>query len=191
MVELIDINIDEFKKIIYPEYIKLFPEAERKSYKRIEKCFENGILKIIKIVDNDKFIGFIMTNTIEDNKYLQLDYLAILPQYQDKGYGTKALKILKENSKEYNGIFIEVEKVGLGENEEENKLRQRRVEFYERIGFDKLHCDFDLYNVIYTPYVLQTSNNKEDEDKVIKDVFDIYNAILGKERVEKNCKVIK
>jgi len=191
MIKLINTNIDEFKKLIYPEYIKLFPEAERKLYKRIENTFEDGILKIIKIVNNDIFVGFIMTNTIKDNKYLQIDYLAILPQYQDNGYGTQALKILKENSKEYNGIFIEVEKVGLGESAEENKLRQRRVEFYERIGFYKLNYDLDMYNVIYTPYILQTSNNKEDEDKIIKEIFEIYIAILGKQIVDKKFKVIK
>lgn len=190
MLKLITVNMEEFKEIIYPEYLKLFPKLERKSLATLEKAFKNDILKIKKAMDEEVFIGFIMMNTLKNGKYLQLDYFAILPQYQNKGYGTKVLTLLKESSKEYNGIFIEVEKVGLGENEEENELRMRRTKFYERIGFYKLNFDLDLYKVIYSPYVLRTSDIKEEDDKIIKDILDIYNEILGKEKVKKNCKII-
>lgn len=189
-MRLVFTNMEEFKKIIYPEYLKLFPKLERKSLKDIEKSFLKNITKIIKITENDNFIGFIITNALEDKKYLQLDYFAILPQYQNKGYGTKALEILKEQSKKYNGIFIEVEKADLGNNKDENRLRKERIKFYERIGFYKLDCDLDLYTVIYSPYILQISNVKESEEKVLKDIFDIYIAILGEKRTKSNCKII-
>lgn len=189
-MRLVFTDMEEFKKIIYPEYLKLFPKLERKTLKDIENSFLKNITKIIKITENDNFIGFIIFNVLEDKKYLQLDYFAILPQYQNKGYGTQALELLKEQSKKYNGIFIEVEKVGLGNNESENRLRKKRIEFYEKIGFYKLNCDLDLYTVIYSPYILLTSNVKESEEKVLKDIFDIYTAILGEKRVKNNCKVI-
>lgn len=189
-MKLVSTNMKEFKKIIYPEYLKLFPKLERKSLKDIERSFLKNITKIIKITENDNFIGFIITNALADKKYLQLDYFAILPQYQNKGYGTKALEILKEQSKKYNGIFIEVEKADLGNNKDENRLRKERIKFYERIGFYKLNCDLDLYTVIYSPYILQISNVKESEEKVLKDIFDIYIAILGEKRTKSNCKII-
>lgn len=184
-------NMEEFKKIIYPEYLKLFPKLERKTLKDIENSFSKNITKIVKITENDNFIGFIIYNVLEDKKYLQLDYFAILPQYQNKGYGTQALALLKEQSKEYNGIFIEVEKVGLGNNDVENKLRKKIIEFYEKIGFYKLNYDLDLYTVIYSPYILLTSDVKESEEKILKDIFEIYIAILGEKRVKDNCKVIE
>lgn len=184
-------NMEEFKKIIYPEYKKLFPKLERKTLKDIENSFFKNITKIVKITENDNFIGFIIYNVLEDKKYLQLDYFAILPQYQNKGYGTQALALLKEQSKEYNGIFIEVEKVGLGNNDVENKLRKQRIEFYEKIGFYKLNYDLDLYTVMYSPYILLTSDVKESEEKILKDIFEIYIAILGEKRVKDNCKVIE
>ena len=59
-------------------------------------------------------VGFLLTNSLENNPYLQLDYLAILPTEQSKGYGSQALRLLQEQASVYDGIFIEMEKVGLG-----------------------------------------------------------------------------
>lgn len=191
MIKLINIEMTEFKEIVYPEYVKLFPKEERKPYKMIEESYQKGILNIIKIVDDDIFVGFVITNSIKNNKYLQIDYFAILPQYQNKGYGTKVFKILQEISKEYYGLFIEIEKLGLGESDKENKIRIRRAEFYERIGFYKLNFDLNLFNVIYTPYVLPTSYIKEEENKIIEDIFAIYTVILGEEKVKCNCSIVK
>lgn len=190
-MNLININMKEFKELIYPEYLKLFPKNERKSLAKLNECFKKDMLKVIKITDNDCFIGFIITNSIKDIQYLQLDYFAILPEYQNKGYGSKALKLLKENNKDSRGIFIEVEKLGLGKDKEENELRKRRTDFYEKLGFYKLNLDLSLYNVIYTPYILGLSDDIEDESKIIDDIFKIYIEIVGKENVEKHCKIIR
>lgn len=190
MLELVNVDIKEFKQTIYKEYEKLFPENERKSYKRIKKGFNNGIVNIVKIVDDDKFVGFMIINKIENVKYLCLDYFAILPEYQNKGYGTKAIKLLKEQCKSYNGIYVEVERVR-NDNTDEDKIRAKRVKFYENIGFYKLSFDLLLFSVEYSLYVLQTSNIKEDEEKITKDIFTVYNTIIGEKRVRKYCKIME
>ena len=74
MLELVNVDIKEFKQTIYKEYEKLFPENERKSYKRIKKGVNNGIVNIVKIVDDSKFIGFMIINKIKNVQYLCLDY---------------------------------------------------------------------------------------------------------------------
>ncbi len=191
-LQIVNINIEEFKKVVYPEYLKLFPQEERKTFETIEKSFNNGITKIIEIVDNNIFIGFIIVNTLMDNKYIQLDYLAILPQYQNKGYGTLAINLLKKQNKGYNGIFVETEKLGLGTNKIENKLRERRAKFYEKLGFYKLNFELKWYeSLILSPYVLQISTNKNSEDEILENMLKIYIATHGQEKVENNCKIIK
>ena len=128
-------------------------------------------------------------NRIKDKGYVLLDYLAILPQYRNYKIGTKALKILLEQEKENSGVFIEIEKVGLGKNVEENIVREKRKNFYERIGFKKLNFEVLLSDVIYTPYLFPNIEN--DEDISIDEIMNIYESILGKEKVKKNCKTIK
>ena len=83
-MELIYVDIKEFKKYIYPEYLKLFPSIEIKPYCVIKRAYKKGIQKFIKIVNNGEFVGFIMTNNLEGAKYLQVDYIGILSEFQNK-----------------------------------------------------------------------------------------------------------
>ena len=122
-------------------------------------------------------------------KYAVLDYLAILPQYRNNKLGTKALQMLLEQEKDNRGIFIEIEKVGLGKDTEENLLRANRKNFYEKLGFKKLNFDLYLFGVVYTPYLF--SNIKDNEDMIINEILNIYESISGKERIKQNCKIIK
>lgn len=128
-------------------------------------------------------------NRVKDKGYTVLDYLAILPQYRNNKFGTKALQILLEAEKENSGIFIEIEKVELAKDKEEKLLREKRRNFYENLGFKKLNFDLSLFNVIYTPYLF--SNTKDDEDMIIDEILNIYESISGKDRIQQNCKIIK
>lgn len=189
-MRLVEVDIKKFKHIIYPEYVKLFPEVERKSYRRIKKTVKNKISKIIEIVADEQFVGFMIINTLENNPYVQLDYLAILPNHQNKGYGKEAIKLLKKQYENYNGIFIEVEKLGLGKNEEENRIREKRVSFYENLGFYKMNFDLELFTVIYSAYLLPGLETENSDKEIINYILKIYTAILGKNKVKKNCKVM-
>lgn len=185
------VDIKEFKKVIFKEYKNLFPRIERKSFTDLKKSYNNNITDIIEIIEEEQFVGFIIINFLEDNPYVQLDYFAILPQYQHKGYGSKAIKSLKKMYKSHDGIFIEIEKVGNAKTEKENYLRQRRAKFYENLGCFKRNFDLELYTVLFSVYILPFSNNVFSDEKIIKNILEIYNAILGERRVQKNCKVIK
>lgn len=138
----------------------------------------------------NKIVGFLIYNTLKNNPYIWLDYFAILPEYQDKKYGTKAISLLKEYLKDYTVIFGEIEKIGMGENEKENEIRKRRVKFWKRAGFHILDTDFELFGVVYSPCILPIKEI-DKEDKVVENIWLFYQEIIGKKKFEKNCKVIK
>lgn len=188
-MKLKDIGIDKFKKEVYSYYLEIFPEDERKPLELIQLSYEKQYTKIIEILYKNEMVGFMVLNRVKGKGYAVLDYLAILPQYRNSKFGTKALQILLEQEKENSGIFIEIEKVGLGKDIEENLLREKRKNFYEKVGFKKLNFDLFLFDVVYTPYVF--SNSEDDEDMIIDEILNIYEAISGKERIEQNCKIIK
>lgn len=185
------VDIKEFKEVIYPEYEKIFPEIERKSYTNLKKSYEKNIVDMIEIIEEDQFVGFFIVNFLKNNPYILLDYFANLPSYQSRGYGKKAVKLLKEMYQDYDGIYIEIEKVGNGDNEEENRIRQRRAKFYENLGFRKLGFDIELFTVLFSTYILPCSKNEFSNEEVIEGIFSIYNAILGEEKAKKYCKIIK
>ena len=188
-MKLKDIGIDTFEKDVYLYYLKIFPEDERKPLELLQSSYEKHYTRIIEILYKNEIIGFMILNKVKDKGYAVLDYLAILPQYRNNKFGTKALQILLEQEKENSGIFIEIEKVGLGKDIEENLLREKRKNFYEKVGFKKLNFDLFLFDVVYTPYLF--SNRQDDEDMIIDEILNIYEAISGKERIEQNCKIIK
>ncbi len=188
-ITLLYIDINEFRESLYLYYIDIFPEDERKSLDLLKSSYNRGYTKIIKIQNNDILVGFMILNQIKNNGYAVLDYFAILPQYRNKNFGTRALEALINENNNFCGIFAEVEKVGLGIDEKENFLRERRKQFYERLGFEKLHFDLFLFDVVYMPYLF--SRTDFDEDFVIDKILDIYKSIAGEERINKNCKFIK
>ena len=157
----------------------------------VEKRYDKYqiIVNKIEILYKNEIVGFMVLNRVKDKGYAVLDYLAILPQYRNNKLGTKALQMLLEQEKDNRGIFIEIEKVGLGKDAEENLLRANRKNFYEKLGFKKLNFDLYLFGVVYTPYLF--SNIKDNEDMIINEILNIYESISGKERIKQNCKIIK
>lgn len=188
-MKLKDIDVDKFEKELYSYYLVIFPKDERKPLELLHSSYKKHYTRIIEILYKDEIVGFMILNKVKDKGYAVLDYLAILPQYRNNKFGTKALQILLEQERENSGIFIEIEKVGLGKDTEENLLREKRKNFYEKVGFKKLNFDLSLFDVIYTPYLF--SNSKDDENMIINEILNIYEAISGKARIEQNCKIIK
>lgn len=188
-IKLKNININKFKKEVYSYYLEIFPEDERKSLELLCLAYERHYTKIIEILYKDEIIGFMLLNKIRDKGYAILDYFAILPQYRNNKFGTKALQILLKQEKENKGVFIEIEKIGFGKDKEDNLLREKRKNFYENVGFKKLNFDLFLFDVLYTPYLF--SNINDNDDIIINEILNIYEAISGKERIEQNCKIIK
>ena len=192
-MELININFKEFKAEIYQKYIEIFPEEERKSLETIEKNYNKNITRFIKIDEEKELIGFCIMNSIENNRYMQLDYFAILPEYQNKGYGTKAIKELEKVVQNYDAIFVEIEKLCYGANKEENEIREKRAKFYERLGFHKLDTNLKWFNSLFlSVYYLKLNDNLiYDEEEILNNIFGIYYKVHGKKKVDENCEIIK
>lgn len=188
MLELIEIDIQEFKKEIKSYYKKLFPVMERKPVYLIKRMYKKGFTKLLKIVLKEKIIGFFIINEGKTG-YAQMDYFAIFKEYQSQGYGTTALNLIKKKYENSKGIFIEIEKEGLGKNEEENKMREKRAKFYERIGFEKLDFDVFLYGVIYTPYLLK-GYGFDSKDNIKNELFEFYYITHRKNVINRNCRVV-
>lgn len=188
-IKLKYVGMNEFKEDVYSYYLEIFPEDERKPLELIQSSYEEQYTKIIEIIHKSEIVGFMLLNRVKEKGYCVLDYLAILPQYRNSKFGTKALQLLLEQEKENKGVFIEVEKPGLGRDKEENLLRERRTNFYEKIGFKKLNFDLLLFDVMYVPYLYSKIN--DDESIIINEILNIYESISGKERIKRNCKILK
>lgn len=188
-IKLVRVSLKEFRKTLYKNYKKIFPSDERKSYKILKRTYKLGVTKFFEIRNNHFIIGFMITNEVKDNKFVQLDYFAIFKEYQSRGYGSKALSLLKNEFKDYFAIFGEVEALGYGSNEYENKQREKRYKFYIKNNFRPLSFNILFFNVVYTPYVMELTRYIDDNE-IIKNALEIYKVIAGNKLIDKNFKVI-
>ena len=184
MIDVIEITIEEFENNIYCKYINLFPEEEQREWIDIKKTYQDGIEKMYKIVLNDTTIGFFMLEKIKDHPFY-LDYFAIYKEYQNKGYGTKAIKKLIDKIGDNEGIIGEIEKEN---NDDINTIK--RFEFYKRLGFEKIESEYLFYNVYFTP-IVYTKGKKIDKEKFDKIIFEYYKTNCGENVFKRNFKIIK
>jgi len=182
MIRIIEMTIEEFKKDFYNKYIQLFPEDEQREWNKVEDTYNKGIEHFYKIVLDDKNIGFFFLEKLNNNPYY-IDYFAIYKEYQDKGYGSQAIKYILDNIAK-DGLVAEIEKV-IDNNPETIK----RLNFYKKLGFKLIESEYLLYDVYYMPIININKNiTKEEVDKIM---FNYYLINVGKENLEKNCKIVK
>lgn len=182
-------DFKDFKKSIYKDYVNIFPKDERKTLVTLEDMFKRKILSIYKIIEKDIYVGFVMIVNV-NNKISLLEYFAILPKYQNKGYGTKTLKLLKTLIKS-DLIFVEVEKLGLGHTKKENELRSKRNSFYEKSKFININgFDLDIDGVTFSPYICYLKDKNYSTKKLINELFKIYTSIYDEYIIEKYYNVI-
>lgn len=180
-----EIDIKEFENKIYNEYVKLFPEEEQRDWEKIQEAYEKGIEKFYKITENEIIIGFFMLEKIKDNYPYYLDYFGIFKEYQNKGYGTKAIKKLLNEIIKNEDLYIEIEK-----EDEENFITIKRAEFYKKLNFKKVESEYLIYRVLYTPYVY-TKSDVINKNKIDEIMFEYYLINCGEEEIKKNCTKIK
>ena len=182
MIDIIEITIEEFKSDIYSKYLELFPEDERRPLIKLTNSYNAGVEKFYKIVLDSVVIGFLTLEKIKDLPFY-LDYFAIFKEYQDKGYGTKALEILLK--KLDNELIGEIEKEDASD---QNTIK--RFQFYKKLGFRKIDSEYLVFDVHYTP-IIYSKAKMLDKEKLDKIFFEYYRTNSEKEDFEVKCKLIK
>ena len=100
-----------------------FPEAERRERDEQERILQKPDYHFTVLMEDEDLIGIILY--WEVGELLFLEHLATLPLLRGRGYGARALSILKELGRP---ILLEIEPPA-------DELTTRRFGFYRRNGF--------------------------------------------------------
>ena len=120
--------------------------------------------------DDEQFCGVLYT--AEDNKYVFVLYLAINDRIRSKGYGTKILDWLKQNTEKI--IVLNIEAINYSAK---NALqREKRISFYNRNGIFDTGCKFidkgETYSVLTSD--IEHFDSKEYEMLLSRFSFGTY-----------------
>jgi len=127
---------------IYRLYQKAFPASEKKPFSMIVKMHRKGASDVWRFTRDGKFAGLIIT--INGEKHILLDYLAVDEKQRGTGIGTEILQLMRSH---YAGkaVFLEIESVY--EDCDNKDQRLRRKHFYEKCGMTSMEVFVWLFGV--------------------------------------------
>jgi len=151
-------------------YCSAFPENERRDINRLaEMTSTSKMMHVNAIMQNQLFVGLLVYWSFDSFNYLE--HFAILPTHRGKGLGTAAIKELTTEKQFW---LLEVEP-------DETELTHRRIQFYNRNGFQVLDRTYiqPAYNGNPNNQVpLWIMGNKQAHD-VSKEIETIKSNVYG------------
>lgn len=168
----------QLKEVYFKYLVNDFPPSERIPYRRLARLLKQGRYYPYGLYEGDTFIGYSFFVSAPGSNSFMADYLAILQEYRNKGFGAECLKVLNKNFENLDYVIFEVEDPAFAGQEEDRRLMERRIHFYTRNGmhFTKLKvCTFGVH------YLIGYASMKRipSESEIIKNYIKIYDSRLG------------
>lgn len=133
---------------------KSFPIEEYLDPIKLVDMAKEDDFKFLSLVDNDDFIGFMAIKIYKEFTYLF--FLTIEESYRCKGYGAKAISLIKEmypNKKH----TVDFEKVNENASNYEQRIKRRK--FYLRNGYKETGLYLSYLNVEYEVFCTDDNFN--------------------------------
>ena len=156
-MELRVLNELELKNLYMTDAHRDFPESELKPWDVVEKLYREGNYEPLGFYEGDTLMAYALQVVRENGKSVLLDYLAVTPQYRDRGIGSSVLRLLCEYYRgraEY--IVIESEHP---DEAPDNAAALRRLDFYKRAGGILTDTRVRLFDVLFLIYILPCSDS--------------------------------
>lgn len=134
-----------------------FPVEEYLSPDELLKMSKESNLDFLLLTDNNQFVGFIVMQIYKNMAYLF--FLAINSNCRSKGYGSYAIKALK-NAYPGKQQVVDLEKID--KTASNYKQRLKRKEFYLKNGYKETGLFLSYLGVDYE--VLCMDNNFDEEN---------------------------
>lgn len=129
-VQFRKVDKNEFYKV-YEVIEKAFPLSEYRTFDEQMVLMDLPYFNAMLIEDEDKLVGILIEWEFKHTIYLE--HLAVNPEIRGKGLGSMLMR--EYLAKSVKNIVLEVEDV-------DTEIAQRRIGFYERLGFTLSNISF-------------------------------------------------
>ena len=129
---------NELLLLWYEKFLKEdFVSDEIKPIENILTLIKKGRYEVYGVFQDDEMIAYASFWKKENINLVLLDYLGVSKKYRNQGIGSKILVLIKEILG--NMPYVVEAEIPTGSSLEEDKIRKRRIEFYERNGCKKVY----------------------------------------------------
>ena len=156
-MELRILNEHELINLYTTDCRRDFPESELKPLDVVEKLYREGNYEPIGFFENGTLIAYALQVIRENGKSVLLDYLAVTPEYRNRGVGSAVLTALRKYySSRYEYIVIESEHPA---EAPDKNAALRRLDFYKRAGGILTDTQVRLFDILFLIFALPCSEN--------------------------------
>ena len=172
-------SIDELSAV-YKRVRRDFPPIEYPPQPKMRRNMEWGAVQAQLCEDNGQDIAYAFTLRNDACSSCMLFLYAVEPELRGKGVGSEFLRALIAERRDMDGMYAEVEMAELAETIEERLTREKRIAFYEALGFRTVsNLEYHIYGVqmhlLYRPISVP---DMPDADKAMQDAKILYDGIL-------------
>lgn len=178
MLALCQLSQQQVQEVYQNHLITDFVPEEQKPLEVILRLMEQNRYICYGLFEEDAMTGYAFFAGNGDSDYILIDYFAICKGNRSKGYGSKFIKLIKQELSMYHGIIFEVESGKSAKDEEELSNCQRRLAFYHRCGLKKTNVKVNLFGVdmvvLYLPI-----NDRPSDQRIYDKLNRIYDVLFG------------
>ena len=175
---------------VYNQHMKHdFPLSEINPLTMIKKLHKKGEYIGFGLFEDDSLRSYGLF-VPSPSKVILLDYLAVLPQYRQSGFGSVFLSDLRNFNHIYDGVIIEVEDPEDSITNEEHQMQMKRIAFYEKNGFIMTTIKSIQFNVNYLVMYLPL-NGLPLEEFIYEELCEIYQIMFTSGKLAKKAIINK
>ena len=165
---------------VYKRVRRDFPPREYPPQPKMRRNMEWGVMQAQLCEDDgrDAAYAFVLRNDA-CRRYMLFLY-AVEPELRGRGVGSEFLRTLLEEREDLDGMYAEVEMPELARDAEERRICEKRIAFYEALGFRKVTgLEYHIYGVqmhlFYRPIACPVL---PDAQQAMQDAEILYDGIL-------------
>lgn len=159
-------------RMIYDTHMQMdFPPQEVKPYGKMIQLMEMGRYECLGLYDEEQLCAYAFLVLNQEEMTLLLDYLAVPNMIRGSGYGSRMLKELRKWYEDWNGIYIESEALRTSEDDEQLKIRRRRLDFYQKNGAVLTRVKTEVFGTEYTIFYVPISGKAADHDQELEQIY--------------------
>lgn len=167
---------EETIPLLYKQHIRRdFPPEEHRPLASILELYKKGNYDAYALYEGNSIQGY--ATLTGSGKAQLVDYLAVIPNARGQGLGCLILKYLQQVCRGI--LLVEAEDPASTADTAEKQLRQKRIQFYTRNGFQLTKARACVFGVTYC--ILKRGGEEDAKqllDQVYREVFPahIYNS---------------
>ena len=186
VMDLKTLTKDQLSNLYNDRMRKDFPPSELKPLFVMLDAVDKLIYEALGLYDGEEMVGY--SCLVKEGTDSLVDYLAIYPEKRNGGIGSIFVKLLYDHIDSAGSFIIEVEDPDYARDDEDRKLRIRRMDFYLRNGCFDTGVRTKCFGVEFI--ILKMGKEKLEKQKCWEAYSSIYRAILPKDMYDENIELL-